>query len=84
MCQQPTQEFFTTQLGLPLRMTPDFETKSCQMTFGLAPLPLSEDPAFTGGCLEGCKMSGQFKPDATAEDAACYVQNPGAEGTQAT
>lgn len=76
MCQQPTQAFFTEQLGLPLRMTPSFEEGdfSCQMTFGLAPLKVEEDPAATSGCLEGCKMSGVFKRDeGVTDEKACYV-----------
>lgn len=56
-------------------MTPDFEDKSCQMSFGLAPLPVEEDPAYQGSCLEECKMSGMFKPD-PAQEKVCYVQRP--------
>lgn len=35
-------------------------------------MPVAEDPAAQGGCLEGCTMSGSFK----AEDASkrlCYA-----------
>lgn len=58
-------------------MTPNFETKECQMTFGLAPLDPAADPAFQGGCIEGCKMAGSFKPDRSqVADATptCYAQ----------
>ncbi|KAI0567642.1 Beta-carotene isomerase D27, partial [Gracilaria domingensis] len=57
MCQQPTQRYFTDVLGLPVRMTPNYEDMSCQMTYGIQPLPIDEDPAVTGDCLENCKMS---------------------------
>lgn len=69
MCQQPTQNYFTDVLGLPVRMTPDYEDKSCQMTFGVAPLPLEDDPAISGECFVDCKMSGSVKQ----RDATCYV-----------
>ncbi len=31
LCKAPTQEFFTTQLGMPLTMTPNFEDYSCEV-----------------------------------------------------
>lgn len=71
MCKIPTQRFFTEELGLPLRMTPDFEDMSCQMSFGLHPLPLEEDPAIQGDCLVNCKMSGSYKA-ANGSDP-CYA-----------
>lgn len=70
MCQQPTQKYFTEVLGLPVRMTPNYEDKSCQMTFGVNPLPVAEDPAITGDCFVTCKMSGSFKKRGTD---ACYA-----------
>lgn len=57
MCQQPTQRYFTDVLGLPVRMVPNYDDYSCQMIFGIPPLPVEEDPAVTGDCLAGCKMS---------------------------
>lgn len=71
MCQQPTQAFFTKVLGLPVRMTPDYDDKSCQMTFGLYPLPIAEDPAVTGNCLADCKMAGTF--NRRFSEQTCYV-----------
>lgn len=70
MCQQPTQSFFTEVLGLPVRMTPDYDDYSCQMTFGIPPLPLSEDPAISGECFTKCNMSGNARQRG---DKACYV-----------
>lgn len=69
MCQQPTQRYFTDVLGLPVRLTPDYEDNSCQMTFGQQPLALSEDPAVSGDCVKGCKMAGVKK----RSDVKCYV-----------
>ena len=42
------QGFFTEELGMPLTMTPDFETQSCLMVFGASPPPLEADPALVG------------------------------------
>lgn len=70
MCQQPTQRYFTEVLGLPVRMTPNYEDMSCQMTFGVAPRPMHEDPAVTGDCLAGCKMVSAVRRRGAAE---CYA-----------
>ncbi|KAK9864268.1 hypothetical protein WJX84_010435 [Apatococcus fuscideae] len=53
-CKIPTQEFFRTEMGLPLRMTPNYEDYSCQFDFGVAPLPPEEDEAFHIPCFEQC------------------------------
>lgn len=69
MCQQPTQRYFTDVLGLPVRMTPNYDDSSCQMTFGIPPLPMEDDPAVTGDCLSGCKMSPVIN---RAASSTCY------------
>lgn len=56
MCQQPVQTFFTRELGMPLRMEPDFTTGGCVMSFGLQ--PLEDDTALTTPCLAGCGTLG--------------------------
>lgn len=45
------QEFFATHMGLPLTMTPNYETFSCQFAFGKTPLPEHLDPAFAAPCF---------------------------------
>ncbi|CAN8067309.1 unnamed protein product [Agarophyton chilense] len=70
MCQQPTQRYFKEVLGLPVRMTPNYEDMSCQMTYGVQPLPIDEDPAVTGDCLENCKMTSSVR---LRGDPTCYV-----------
>ena len=59
LCQQPVQTFFTEQLGLPLRMTPDFETKRCEMVFGVPPVPPAEDAAANQcePCMPHCPVA---------------------------
>lgn len=55
LCKAPVQAFFTESLGMPLTMSPDFESLECRMVFGKSPPPLEEDPGLVGaGCLEGC------------------------------
>lgn len=53
--QVPTQRFFQETFGLPLTMTPDFETVSCTMTFGQrAPDRLEDDPVAQELCYDVC------------------------------
>eukprot|EP00741_Cyanophora_paradoxa_P007559 tig00001155_g7311.t1 len=60
MCKLPTTSFFTDVLGVPLKMTPDFETYECQMSFGVRPDPPEEDPALVAGCLASCPVRGVY------------------------
>ena len=57
ICKIPTQAFFNDVIGLPLRMTPDYESGACKFEFGLKPLPKEEDPAFSTPCYLGCSLS---------------------------
>ena len=52
-CKAPAQELFDS-LGLPLRVSPNFDTQECQWNFGeVAPEP-QNDPTWPKGCLVGC------------------------------
>ncbi|KAL6760406.1 hypothetical protein V8C86DRAFT_2555231 [Haematococcus lacustris] len=53
-CKVPTQEFFATHMGLPLTLTPNYETYECQFAFGKTPLPQSQDAAFASPCFVQC------------------------------
>jgi len=53
-CKLPTQEFFEKDMGLPLTMTPNYETFECQFAFGLTPPPLESDEALRTPCFVGC------------------------------
>ncbi|CAN0058967.1 unnamed protein product, partial [Ectocarpus sp. 8 AP-2014] len=44
LCKLPTEAFFREDLGMPLRMTPNFEDLSCEFAFGQDALPSEEDP----------------------------------------
>ena len=54
-CKLPAQQFFAEELGMPLTVSPNFETQECQWSFGEIPKPVSEDPSFPKGCLVGCE-----------------------------
>ena len=54
MCKAPTQRFFAEQWGVPLTMSPNFETGECQLVFGEEPIPIEEDPTIPPGCLTRC------------------------------
>ncbi|KAL1530375.1 hypothetical protein AB1Y20_001283 [Prymnesium parvum] len=52
-CKLPAQQLFD-ELGVPLRVSPNFETQECQWSFGeVAPRP-SEDETWPKGCIVGC------------------------------
>ena len=52
-CKLPAQQLFS-ELGLPLRVIPNFETQECQWSFGeAAPEPV-DDPTWPKGCVQGC------------------------------
>jgi len=52
-CKLPAQNLFA-ELGMPLRVSPNFATQECQWSFGEAAPPPEEDPAWPKGCLVGC------------------------------
>ncbi|KAF5835917.1 hypothetical protein DUNSADRAFT_6674 [Dunaliella salina] len=66
-CKVPTQTFFAQEMGLPLTMTPNYETYSCQFSFGATPPPQSEDPAFTASCYSQCPSKQRRKGGAFEE-----------------
>mmetsp|Transcript_10898 Transcript_10898/g.36115 ORF Transcript_10898/g.36115 Transcript_10898/m.36115 type:complete len:80 (+) Transcript_10898:1252-1491(+) len=52
-CKLPAQQLFD-ELGVSLRVIPNFETQECQWSYGeIAPSP-AEDPTWPKGCLAGC------------------------------
>jgi hypothetical protein len=53
-CKAPTQAFFAEDMGLPLTMTPNYDTFECVFAFGRAPPPPEEDEAYKTACFTGC------------------------------
>jgi hypothetical protein len=63
-CRRPTQDFFSEDMGLPLTMTPNFETFECQFSWGVAPAADERDDAFLAGsggvaCFSTCPLGGE-------------------------
>jgi Beta-carotene isomerase D27-like, C-terminal len=63
MCKIPTQRFFAEEWGVPLSMTPNFETGQCQLAFGNTPLPVKDDPTIPSGCLTRCPAASMLQDD---------------------
>ena len=60
-CKLPAESFFAAELGVPLTVSPNFETQECQWSWGETPLPPDEDPALPRGCLVGCPSREQLR-----------------------
>jgi hypothetical protein len=60
-CKIPTQNFFMEDMGLPLTMTPDYETHECQFSFGVVPDEQGELDARNIPCLSRCPTSGAMR-----------------------
>jgi Beta-carotene isomerase D27-like, C-terminal len=60
-CKIPTQNFFLHDMGLPLTMTPNYETYECQFEFGVLPSRESELEAKRTPCLDRCPTNGRMR-----------------------
>jgi Beta-carotene isomerase D27-like, C-terminal len=60
-CKIPTQKFFLEDMGLPLTMTPDYETHECQFSFGIVPDAQEEFEARNTPCLSRCPTAGSMR-----------------------
>jgi hypothetical protein len=60
-CKIPTQKFFLEDMGLPLTMTPDYETYECQFSFGHTPGTQEEFEAKNTPCLSRCPSAGGMR-----------------------
>lgn len=69
-CKVPTQEFFEKDMGLPLTMTPNYETFECQFEFGRTPPPPAGDEAFATPCFSRCPTARAAA--AAAEGGRCH------------
>lgn len=54
LCKEPTESFFSEELGLPLSMEPNYEDGSCTMTWGASPRPL--DASQNTACYSHCGL----------------------------
>ena len=65
-CKIPTQNFFLEDMGLPLTMTPDYNTYECQFSFGQLPNEQDEFDAKNTPCLSRCPTAGSMRKWHTA------------------
>lgn len=78
-CKIPTQKFFAEDMGLPLTMTPDYETGECQFSFGLSPSAQEEFEAKNTPCLGRCPSIGSMR---TWHDGGPKLEGNGARCSQ--
>lgn len=78
VCQVPTQAFFLENMGLPLQMSPDYDTFECEFAFGKTPPPPAENEALRVPCFAQCPSAA--KP--TASNPYCHQIDvvPGGKG----
>lgn len=57
-CKLPTQDFFNHDMGLPLTMTPNYETFECEFKFGVSVDETEEQLLLNTPCLGRCSMAG--------------------------
>jgi hypothetical protein len=60
-CKIPTQNFFRENMGLSLKMTPDYQTGECQFAFGVLPTAEEEREARETPCLSRCPSGGGLR-----------------------
>ncbi len=53
-CKLPTQEFFNEDMGVPLRMIPNYESFECVFEFGVTPTDADTEDARKVPCLGTC------------------------------
>ena len=49
-----SQEFFNEDMGVPMRMIPDYDTFECRFEFGTSPDPQDEADARATPCFRSC------------------------------
>lgn len=73
-CKLPAQQLFD-ELGVPLRVIPNFDSQECQWSFGEVAPSVETDDTWPQGCLQGCttrKAVADLKEKGQAELANCY------------
>ena len=60
-CKMPTQLFFNEEMGVPMRMEPDYETLECRFKFGLRPTAADEAEARSVSCFSACPSGGALR-----------------------
>jgi len=53
-CKLPTQQFFNEDMGVPMRMIPNYNTFECRLEFGVKPTLEDEEEARNVSCFSQC------------------------------
>ena len=78
-CKIPTQNFFIEDMGLPLTMTPDYETYECQFEFGVMPDEQGELESKTTPCLSRCPSAGGMRAFHNSNNGSSAAAKPSTE-----
>ena len=62
-CKFPTQDLFNGDMGVPMRIEPDYETLSCSFKFGVAPSIDDEVDALSTPCFSACPSGGALRAE---------------------
>jgi len=62
-CKFPTQDLFNGDMGVPMRIEPDYETLSCSFKFGVAPSVDDEIDALNTPCFAACPSGGALRAE---------------------
>ena len=62
-CKFPTQDLFNGDMGVPMRIEPDYETLSCSFKFGVAPSVDDEIDALSTPCFSACPSGGALRAE---------------------
>ncbi|KAL1521835.1 hypothetical protein AB1Y20_021486 [Prymnesium parvum] len=54
VCKMPTQAFFNDEMGVTMRMEPDYETLQCRFKFGIPPTFTDEMDSRNVACFPSC------------------------------
>lgn len=60
-CKMPTQTFFNEDMGVTMRMVPDYETLECRFQFGVAPTAEDEAEARAVPCFGACPAAATLR-----------------------
>lgn len=71
VCKIPTQKFFTEEVGLPVTLSPNYETFECQFTYGATPPAIEDDEAFKTPCFRQCPASSTMKASSCGKTLDC-------------
>ena len=55
------QAFFNEDMGVPMRMLPDYDTLECRFQFGVPPTAEDEAAARTTPCFGACPAAGELR-----------------------